>query len=43
MRLEDADALGATGLALLLAISGLHLFIVGGLVFLIVKRALVLI
>ena len=43
MRPEDADALRATGLAHMLAISGLHLSIVGGLVFLIVKRALVLI
>ena len=43
MQSEDADALRATGLAHLLAISGLHLSIVGGLVFLLVKRALVLI
>lgn len=43
MQSEDADALRATGLAHLLAISGLHLSIVGGLVFLLVKRTLVLI
>ncbi|MDP1556979.1 MAG: ComEC/Rec2 family competence protein, partial [Hyphomonas sp.] len=42
MRLEDAEALRDTGLAHLLAISGLHLSIVGGLVFLLVKRTLVL-
>jgi competence protein ComEC len=41
MRHEDAEALRDTGLAHLLAISGLHLSIVGGLVFLLVKRALV--
>lgn len=40
MRNEDAEALRATGLAHLLAISGLHLSIVGGLVFLFSKRAL---
>lgn len=43
MKAEDAEALRATGLAHLLAISGLHLSIVGGLVFLLVKRTLVLI
>lgn len=43
MRHEDAEALRDTGLAHLLAISGLHLSIVGGLVFLLVKRALVFI
>ncbi|MFN3910447.1 ComEC/Rec2 family competence protein [Hyphomonas sp.] len=43
MKAEDAEALRATGLAHLLAISGLHLSIVGGLVFLLVKRALILI
>lgn len=43
MRAEDADALRNTGLAHLLAISGLHLSIVGGLVFLLSKRLLILI
>ncbi len=39
----DQDALRASGLAHLLAISGLHMGIVGGLVFLIVRRSLALI
>lgn len=43
MRAEDAEALRNTGLAHLLAISGLHLSIVGGLVFLLAKRTLVFI
>lgn len=43
MRADDADALRNTGLAHLLAISGLHLSIVGGLVFLLSKRLLILI
>ncbi len=43
MRAEDAEALRNTGLAHLLAISGLHLSIVGGLVFLLSKRLLILI
>ena len=40
MAVEDQDALRGAGLAHLLAISGLHMGIVGGLVFLIVWRAL---
>ena len=43
MREEDREALRGSGLAHLLAISGLHLGIVGGLVFLIIRRALALI
>lgn len=43
MRPEDSDALRNTGLAHLLAISGLHLSIVGGLVFLLLRRVLVFI
>lgn len=43
MRPGDAEALRNTGLAHLLAISGLHLSVVGGLVFLLSRRALVLI
>ncbi len=40
---EDRDALRGSGLAHLLAISGLHIGIVGGLVYLIVRRGLALI
>lgn len=40
---EDQEAMRNTGLAHLLAISGLHLSIVGGLTFLFVRRTLVLI
>ncbi|MFN7055510.1 ComEC/Rec2 family competence protein [Hyphomonas sp.] len=40
LRFEDQEALRNTGLAHLLAISGLHLSIVGGLVYLIARRAL---
>lgn len=43
MKYEDQEALRRSGLAHLLAISGLHLAIVGGLVFLIVRRLLTLI
>lgn len=43
MRAEDADPLRSTGLAHPLAISGLHLLIVGGQVFLLSKRILILI
>lgn len=43
LRLEDQTALRDTGLAHLLAISGLHLSIVGGLTFFLVRRTLVLI
>ncbi len=43
MNFEDQEALRRSGLAHLLAISGLHLAIVGGLVFLIVRRTLTLI
>ena len=43
MALEDAEALRGAGLAHLLAISGLHLGIVGGLVYWIVMRGLALI
>jgi competence protein ComEC len=40
---EDAEALRGSGLAHLLAISGLHMAIVGGLVYLIVRRGLALV
>lgn len=40
---EDAEALRGSGLAHLLAISGLHMGIVGGLVYLILRRGLALI
>lgn len=40
---EDRDALRGSGLAHLLAISGLHIGIVGGLVYLLVRRGLALI
>lgn len=43
MRLEDQEALRNSGLAHLLAISGLHMAIVGGLVFLLTWRLLALI
>ncbi|MEM7328971.1 MAG: ComEC/Rec2 family competence protein [Pseudomonadota bacterium] len=43
MHTDDQDALRASGLAHLLAISGLHMGIVGGLVFLLFWRALALI
>ena len=43
MRLEDQDALRASGLAHLLAISGLHIGIVGGLVFVFLWRVFALI
>lgn len=43
LKAEDQDALRDTGLAHLLAISGLHLSIVGGLTFFLIRRALVLI
>lgn len=43
MSQEDADALRGSGLAHLLAISGLHMGIVGGLVYLIMRRGLALI
>lgn len=43
MRLEDEEALRNTGLAHVISISGLHLSIVGGLVFLLVRRTLGLI
>lgn len=43
LRQEDQTALRDTGLAHLLAISGLHLSIVGGLTFFLVRRTLVLI
>ncbi len=43
MSVDDQEALRAAGLAHLLAISGLHMGIVGGLVFLIVWRSLALI
>lgn len=39
MSTEDQDALRGSGLAHLLAISGLHMGIVGGMIFLILKRA----
>lgn len=41
MSAEDSEALRAAGLFHIVSISGLHLSIVGGLVFLLVKRALV--
>jgi len=40
---EDAEALRGSGLAHILAISGLHMGIVGGLVYLIVRRGLALV
>lgn len=40
MATEDQEALRASGLSHLLAISGLHMAMVGGLVFLLVRRAL---
>nr|WP_321441085.1 ComEC/Rec2 family competence protein [uncultured Hyphomonas sp.] len=40
MKMEDQDALRASGLSHLLAISGLHMAMVGGLVFLLVRRGL---
>ncbi|MEL6663475.1 MAG: ComEC/Rec2 family competence protein [Pseudomonadota bacterium] len=43
MSQEDAEALRGAGLAHILAISGLHMGIVGGLVYLIVRRGLALI
>lgn len=43
MRLEDQDALRGSGLAHLLAISGLHMGIVGGLVFLFLWRTCALV
>jgi len=43
LRLDDQTALRDTGLAHLLAISGLHLSIVGGLTFFLIRRSLVLI
>lgn len=43
MRPEDAEALRGSGLAHLLAISGLHMGIVGGLVYLLLRRGLALI
>lgn len=43
LRTEDQNALRDTGLAHLLAISGLHLSIVGGLTFFLIRRSLVLI
>ena len=43
MKIADQEALRASGLSHLLAISGLHMAMVGGLVFLIVWRALALI
>ncbi|MEH6411750.1 MAG: ComEC/Rec2 family competence protein, partial [Hyphomonas sp.] len=43
MRDEDQEALRGSGLAHLLAISGLHMGIVGGLVFFLTQKALVLI
>ena len=43
LRPEDQNALRDTGLAHLLAISGLHLSIVGGLTFFLIRRSLVLI
>lgn len=43
LKAEDQNALRDTGLAHLLAISGLHLSIVGGLTFFLVRRTLVLI
>lgn len=43
VRPEDRDALRDTGLAHLLAISGLHLSIVGGMTYLIFRRTLALI
>lgn len=43
LKAEDQDALRDTGLAHLLAISGLHLSIVGGLTFFLIRRTLVLV
>lgn len=43
MSQEDSDALRGAGLAHILAISGLHMGIVGGLVYLLVRRGLALI
>jgi competence protein ComEC len=43
MSTEDSEALRAAGLFHIVSISGLHLSIVGGLVFLLVKRALIFI
>lgn len=43
MALSDQEALRASGLSHLLAISGLHMAMVGGLVFLLMRRALALI
>lgn len=43
LKTEDQNALRDTGLAHLLAISGLHLSIVGGLTFFLIRRTLVLI
>ncbi|KCZ87749.1 ComEC/Rec2 family competence protein [Hyphomonas jannaschiana] len=40
MKIEDQEALRASGLSHLLAISGLHMAMVGGLVFLLVRRVL---
>ena len=43
MEIADQDALRASGLSHLLAISGLHMAMVGGLVYLLMRRALALI